>query len=324
MGRKANPTLIGVFVVGAIALAVTGVLVFGSGQMFKKTTKVVCFFTGAVDGLNVGAPVKLKGVEIGSVVDIRLRLEGQPEADVQQLAKGLRIPVIIELDNAKLTGRGAAARVLDPKRFKEIIDAGLRAQLNAQSLVTGLLFVQLDFRPDTPADFVLPPGSEYPEIPTVPTGLEQIRSAAEHLMRRLDQLDVEGIVRSVTESLDAVNRLVNAPALKATIESLPEVVASVNKAVGSVHELTSHLDSQAGPFLASLKTTSDRTNEALAQMRTTLQTVQVFIDPASPLAGQITSALQELTAAARSVRLLADYVERNPSAIVRGKEAKNP
>lgn len=322
MGRKANPTLIGAFVVGAIALAVAGVLVFGSGQMFKHTVKFVCFFTGAVDGLNVGAPVKFKGVEVGSVVDIRLRLNGEPDVDAEQIAKGLRIPVIIELDFKKLASRGALA-INSRDALKKVIDLGLRAQLNSQSLVTGLLFIQLDFRPDTPEDFVLTEESEYPEIPTLPTALEQVRSAAEHLMRRLDQLDVEGIVRSVSQSLDGIDRLVNAPALKATIESLPETVANMNKAIASVRDLTTRLDTQAGPFLASLKTTTDRTNDALDQMRVTLQNVQKFIDPASPLASQISSALQEMTGAARSVRLLADYLERNPSAVVRGKDVKN-
>jgi len=322
MGRKANPTLIGAFVVGAIALAVAGLLVFGSGQMFKRTVQFVCFFTGAVDGLNVGAPVKFKGVEVGSVVDVRLRVEGQPEVDPQQIAKGIRIPVIIELDYNKLASRGAMA-ISEPGRLKKAIDLGLRAQLNAQSFVTGLLFVQLDFLPDTPADFVLPPGSEYAEIPTVPTGLEQVRSAAEHVMQRLDKLDVEGIVRSATASLDGIDHLVNAPALKATIESLPETVANMNQAVASVRELATRLDAQAGPFLVSLKTTTERTNEALAQMHLTLQNVQRFIDPASPLASQISSALQEMTGAARSVRLLADYLERNPSALVRGRDVKN-
>jgi len=323
MGRKANPTLIGAFVVGATALAVIGVLVFGSGQMFKRTAQFICFFTGAVDGLNVGAPVKFKGVEVGSVVDIRLRIEGQGDVDAQQISKGLRIPVIIELDFSKLASRGALA-IQGPGRLKQLVDLGLRAQLNSQSFVTGLLFVQLDFLPDTPADFVLPPGSKYSEIPTIPTALEQVRSAAEHLMRRLDNLDVEGIVHSVTATLDGIDHLVNAPALKATIESLPETVANLNKAITSVHDLATRLDSQSGPLLASLKTTTDRTNEALAEMRTTLQSVQVFIDPASPLASQITSALQEFTAAARSIRLLADLLERNPSALVRGKDTKTP
>jgi phospholipid/cholesterol/gamma-HCH transport system substrate-binding protein len=321
MGRKANPTLVGAFVVGAIALAVVGLLVFGSGKMFRRATKFVCFFTGAVDGLNIGAPVKFKGVEVGSVVDIRLRIEGQPEVGPQQIAKGIRIPVIIELDEAKLAGRGATA-LSDPTAFKRLIDLGLRAQLNAQSFVTGLLFIQLDFRSDTPADFVAPPGSPYLEIPTVPTALEQVRSAAEHLMRRLDQLDVEGIVRSASESLDGINHLVNAPQLKATIEALPETVGNVNQAVASVRDLATRLDTQVGPFLGSLKATTEHTNVAIDQLRVTLENVQKFIDPGSPLANQISSALQEMTGAARSVRLLADYIERNPSALVRGKDVK--
>ena len=74
MGKKANPAVIGAFVVGAVVLAVAGLLVFGSGKMFKHTVKFVCFFPGAVDGLNVGAPVRFKGVEVGSVIDVRLRL----------------------------------------------------------------------------------------------------------------------------------------------------------------------------------------------------------------------------------------------------------
>ena len=60
MGRKANPAMIGAFVVGAVILAVAGILIFGSGQLFKHTSQYVCFFPGAVNGLNVGAPVKIK------------------------------------------------------------------------------------------------------------------------------------------------------------------------------------------------------------------------------------------------------------------------
>src|SRR5207244_425638 len=149
--------------------------------------------------------------------------------------------------------------------------------------------------------------------------LEQVRSAAERLMARLDKLDVEGFVRSATQAVGGINRLVNAPSLEETIESLPETVANVNGAVATVRNLAAHLDSQAGPLLGNLKTTASRANEAFDQMRSTLQSVQASIDPASPLASQITSALQELTGAARSVRLLADYLERNPSAVVRGK-----
>jgi paraquat-inducible protein B len=75
MGKKVNPTVIGLFVVGAIALAVIGVIVFGSGQFFKHTQRFVMYFPGSVNGLSIGAPIKFKGVDIGTVSDIRLVLK---------------------------------------------------------------------------------------------------------------------------------------------------------------------------------------------------------------------------------------------------------
>jgi paraquat-inducible protein B len=187
-----------------------------------------------------------------------------------------------------------------------------------------LLFVQLDYLPDTPADLVLPPGSKYLEVPTVPTALEQVRSAAEQIIARLNKMDVEGFVRSATEAVEGINRIANAPALKAAIEQLPDTVANVNKTVASFRDVATGLDRQTAPVLSSLKTTSDRTGEALTQLRTTLESVQVMVDPGSPLAVRLNAAMEELSGAARSVRLLADYLERNPSALLRGKDVKNP
>jgi paraquat-inducible protein B len=198
MGRRANPATIGAFVVGAIMLAVAGVLVFGSGRLFKHTSKYVCFFSGSVDGLNIGAPVRIKGVEIGSVVDIRLRLPEQ--APQMTSAQALRVPVTIEIDNERVVAVGGQAR----PDIKQLIDRGLRAQLNAQSLVTGLLFVQLGFYPDTPATFVLPPNSKTREIPTIPTTIEQMQTAAETVFRKLQEVHVETLVKSVTETVDAM------------------------------------------------------------------------------------------------------------------------
>lgn len=319
MGRKANPALVGAFVVGAIALAVVGLVVFGSGQMFKHTFKFVCFFPGAVDGLNIGAPVKFKGVEIGSVTDIRLRLEGQKAVDALQVSQGVRIPVMIEIDNDKLVGRGTKG-LQDPGRLKHTIDLGLRAQLASQSLVTGLLFVQLDFKPDTEATLVLPPDSELREIPTIPTSMEQIQSAAQQIIHKLEDMHFEELVKSATETVDGINKVVNSPGLQRTIEALPETVANINQAVTSLRDLTVSLDHKEGPLLESVKVTSDKTGAALEQARATLQSLQALIDPNAPLANRLISSLQEISDAARSVRLLADYLERNPSAVVRGKE----
>jgi paraquat-inducible protein B len=327
MGKKANPAVIGAFVVGAVVLAVAGILIFGSGQLFKHTSKYVCFFPGAVDGLNVGAPVKFKGVEIGSVVDIRLRLPEQP-VEVA-IPKEFRIPVTIEIDNDRVKAIGGAGR----RDIKKMIERGLRAQLNAQSLVTGLLFVQLRFDPDIRAVFVLPPGSKIEEIPTVPTALEQVQSAAETVFRKLQEVHVEVLIKSLTEAVDTIKNVAATPELKAALEALPNTVANLNQTVTSFRDLAVRLDSKASPVLDSLKNTSDKavpvldslkgTSEkggaAMDQARETLQSVQQFVEPESPLSTQLSGSLHEVSEAARALRLLANLLERNPSVLVRGR-----
>jgi paraquat-inducible protein B len=320
MGSKANPVTIGAFVVGAVVLAVAGILIFGSGQLFKHTGQYVLFFPGAVDGLNVGAPVKFKGVEIGSVKEIRIRFAEQALISAERVAAGIRIPVIIELDYDKLRGRGGTSAATSAQGMKKLIDLGLRGQLNSQSLVTGLLFVQLNFVPDAPAIFVLPPGGDLPEIPTIPTTIEQVQNAAENVFRQLQEAHIDRLVTSLTATSDSINSVVTTPELRAALQALPTTVANLNQTVTNIRELSLHLDTKAGPLLDSLKGTSDTGGVALDQARVTLQTYQNFVEPESPLSTQLSGSLQEVSDAARALRLLATYLERNPSALVRGRD----
>jgi paraquat-inducible protein B len=321
MGKKANPAIIGAFVLGAIALGVFGILMFGSGRLFRNTAQFVVFFPGAVDGLSVGAPVKIKGVEVGSVTDIRLRVAGTGVASVKELAEGIRIPVFIEVDNDKLSNLGAGGRNLNnPETIKDLIAGGLRAQLATQSLLTGLLFVQLNFYPEIPASFAMPEGFEPPEIPAIPTSLERVQSAAEDLVRKFQTVDVARMVASAADALDGINHLVNSPALHQTVEGLPGTLAHLDDTVTSLHHLVTDLDNRKGPLLESLRSTADKGREALEQMRITLASVDRTLAPTSPLAASVGSALQDVSEAARAVRLLADYLERNPGAIVRGRD----
>ncbi len=314
MGRKANPAVIGAFVVGAVALAVAGILIFGSGRMFKHTSKYVCFFPGTVDGLAVGAPVKFKGVEIGSVVDIRLRLPEQGPLP-SGATREFRIPVIIETDDERVAAFGGKAR----RDIKEEIDRGLRAQLNAQSMVTGLLFVQLAYRPEIPPVLELPPDSEIAEIPTIPTTMEQLQSAAENVFHKLEGVDVEKLVTAVTQAVDTIKTVAATPELKETIQTLPTTVANLNQTMTSFRELSVRLDSKSGPLFDSLKGTADKGGAAMEHARRTMQSVQQFVEPESPLSTQLTGSLQEVSEAARALRLLANLLERNPSVLVRGK-----
>ena len=313
MGRTANPVLIGAFVVGAIALAVMGIVVFGSGRLFADTTPFVLYFAGSVDGLSVGSPVKFKGVEIGAVTAIQL-----------DLGEGARVPVWIEIDNRKIIAHGAERLPRDPTLLTAAIDRGLRAQLNSQSIVTGLLFVQLDYHRDAPAVFVSSPEEGLNEIPTIPTTLEQAQQAAAEIIANLKQIDFEGFGKAVRAAVDGVNLTLNSPGLQAALQSLPETLTNVNKALASVQQLAANLDKRSGPMLTSLQSASDRSTAAIEQARATLQSMQGLVDAGSPLAGQLVAVLDELRGTARSIRLLADYLERNPSALVRGREVTTP
>jgi paraquat-inducible protein B len=107
MPKRFSSTAIGVFVMGSLALIIAALAVLGSGQLFKQSHKFICFFQGSVNGLKVGAAVKVRGVEIGSVSAIRLRplpSEGRLKPSVYALAP---LPVIIDIDQTQLKAQGA-------------------------------------------------------------------------------------------------------------------------------------------------------------------------------------------------------------------------
>src|SRR5581483_5670414 len=172
MGRRPNPAVIGAFVVGAVVLAVVGVLVLGSGRYFRATMPVVVYFTGSVNGRAVGAPVKFKGFPGGDGRDIRLN-----SAPHERAAADVRIPVLIELDQGRIAEQGVRTGV-DEKTLRRLIDEGLRAQLSTESFMTGVLYVALDLRPGTPVRLVSDPTVPYVEIPALPTAMEAVQDAA--------------------------------------------------------------------------------------------------------------------------------------------------
>src|SRR5258707_10021152 len=166
MGKRISPTAIGMFVVGSFALALVAIVVVGSGNLFKKPVRFVCMFQGNVNGLRIGAPVKFKGVQIGTVEQIRLVLSpsaGELKSDITDM----HIPVIIGIDHEMITQRGATGMALSPGGFESKISRGLSAQLEAQSLLTGLLYVDLDLPPDNHPNLFLLSGLAWYAVATL-------------------------------------------------------------------------------------------------------------------------------------------------------------
>lgn len=328
MSKKANPTLIGAFVVGAVVLVFAAIAIIGSGRLFRKTYEFVLYFEGSVSGLREGASVKYKGVEIGTITSILLQLDDGTDAN--------RIPVIIKLDANKISGgRGVGGSLTDAAGLKSAIDRGLRGQLQTESIVTGVLFVALDLFPDSPVKFIQPPGSRYQEIPTIPTTLQKAQDILGQLITKLDEIDFKQLLNSVTdavknfegfannkdlrEAFAGVNQLVNKPELHAAVRSLDETVRRISQAADGVQKVAGSLDRSVATLSVDLKETLTGVRDAVKQIQVTVANADGFVDPNSPTAYELTKALKELSGAARSLRLMADFLERNPRALLFGR-----
>ena len=205
------------FVVGAVALLVVAVLVVGSGRLFKKSYTVVCYFEGGVNGLHVGAPVKIKGVEIGSVDRILLSFEHSEPS--------LRIPVFLEIDPERVAGYGVQG-ALDRKLVETAVQRGLRARLQSQSLLTGLMEVQLDFVPESEAVFV--GGGGIPEIPTLPTSTSEMESSLRDILAKLRRAELPDLVNHATSTADAIREFAAGAQTRKAMVSLERALTDVS------------------------------------------------------------------------------------------------
>jgi paraquat-inducible protein B len=348
MAKQASKTLIGGFVVGAVALIVAGVLVFGSGKFFQERSKYVLFFPGSLKGLSVGAPVLFQGVQVGSVTDISL------EASAEDLT--LQIPVTIEIHPKKFkVVRGKRRKQSDPyETLSVLVERGLRAQLQQQSFVTGQLMIGLEFYPDTPVRLV-GIDTEYPEVPTIPTPLET-------LSKTLRDLPLEELVNRVMSAVKGIEKLVNSPDLTGSISSLNLALEGARKLIGNIdsqieplavsldktikdygklaqevdeevepigdevektlaayRKLAENVDHQVDPLISSLHATLKAARLALEQGEKTLATAEYTLSEDSTTIYELNNSLKEISAMARSIRQLADYLERHPESLLSGK-----
>jgi paraquat-inducible protein B len=310
MGKRANPALIGAFVVVAILIAVAAVVTLGSGLFFRNTRSFVIFFQGSVNGLDKGAPVKFHGVPIGTVTDIRIRLGEQSDVNVT------RVPVIIEVDKDRLHGLGSKVEAVEDKRVHELIyDLGLRAQLQQQSFITGLLYVALDLFPGTKPEFMLPPDqAPYPEIPSLPTTLEQARAKIEEIFDRLSRIDFDALGKSVGGALDGVNRLVNSPDVYSNLQALH---ATLDEIRGAAADLRARIS----PLSNNVDATAKDLRGAIQRLQASLDRFDSLIDPSAPLLGGLAATISDIGDAARAVRQLAEQIDRNPNVILTGRKA---
>jgi len=307
-GRRANPELIGVFVLGAVALGAGVVVVWGSGRLFRHTATFVSYFSGSVNGLSLGAPVKFHGVQIGSVTQIRSRLAQAATMRPDEF----RVPVWFDIDLQELSELGGRPPALDRTRVDELISLGLRAQLALESVVTGVLYLSLEFFPDSPVVLVHADRPEIFEIPTVPTTLERASVVVTKLMEQIEKSDIDVAVHSITAAVDGINGLVRSP-------EVTRAVTAAREALESIRRLSEAAEPRVQPMMGSIEATGAGARDSLRHLDAALGDLQLLIDTEGPLNVELTRTLADLGDAARSVRDLAGYLERNPNALLVGR-----
>src|SRR5512143_3429778 len=187
MGKPVSKILIGAFVLGALALTFGGIVVLGSGALFRDINEVVMFFEGSVGGLQVGAPVTFRGVAVGEVSGIKIVYDSEKSE--------FRIPVTAQIYPDRIQKLSLNHQKLTPQ---ELMDMGLRAQLQLQSFITGQLSIQLDFYPGTPVRLVGAAkagfSSRVQEIPTIPTPIQKIEKS-------IEQIPLDEVIRDARDTL---------------------------------------------------------------------------------------------------------------------------
>ena len=317
MNERPHTVAIGAFIVGALLIAmILGIFLFDSGFGRDRET-VIMVFDSSVKGLNVGAPVALRGVRVGQVTDIELMLDSDNQDVIMLVEANLREEGIRGLRR----GRGSLT--------EELISRGMRAQLNAQSLLTGLLYVQLDFHPNS--ELVLADvDSPYVQIPTIPNDLQRIA-------RKLEDLDFSRLADAVSAAASGISTLVNSEAfqalpasIKASMDalaglseelrgqlatSLPKLDRVLDGAAVTVATVNTELPALSAQARAGLAVTS----KALTAFEQTMLEIDSLVAPDSATQYQLNQALRELAQAGRSLQLLARTLEEQPEALLRGK-----
>ena len=319
MRHKKNRSLaIGAFIVGAILLVFIALLFFSGGRFFADKKRVVMYFEGSVQGLQVGAPVKLKGVVLGEIIDISINFERDN--------KTVYTAVTADLVMKRINSNGVN---VEEDFFEEAIQSGLRAQLNFQSFLTGLLYVELDFYPDSELTLYAIQ-KEHQEIPTIGTSFEEIS-------RTFQELDLKGLVHNLNNLTEQVSNMVANGQVAETLSSFNRLATSLEQTSGNadkeiarlsakmdttlteLNTLIKQLNTQTPDMLASLKSSLEELDKSMQSFDQAAANIEHTFSEDAPLINQLTRTLEDMSRSSQAFRSLSETLEQQPEALLRGR-----
>ncbi|MCB1971085.1 MAG: MCE family protein [Geminicoccaceae bacterium] len=264
---------------------------------YTRSVPLLAYFDGSVRGLRPGAPVEIRGMKVGEVSDISLHLD--------EASKQITIPVVIEIHPQRINGDNAVRD--DDAAYAELetlIGLGMRAQLKTASLITGDLYVDLVFERNA-REASLDRSGDIPVMPTIPSDLDALEATVQQFVSRIEDLPLEKIAEDMRRTVEMIASRAGSP-------EIDQLLAEVQETARSIRRFTGDLADNSPPLMAELRETMRRVSQ-------TAKNAQDVLDKDGGLPYDAGELMRELTQAARSVRVFAQYLERHPEALLRGK-----
>jgi paraquat-inducible protein B len=255
---------------------------------------------------------------------------------IDQKEKSFQVPVKFEIDLTRLTTpHGTYINLRDSVVLRQQITNGLRAQLQMESVVTGLLYIELAYRTDSTPPRLADASTDWPEIPTTPSlmaaiggGAGSVLSDVMKILNRVNDMladvNMPEINRAVVQSARAVEGLMASPDIKATLKELPGLTAQLNQTLAKVDRLATRVDSKVDPLAAQMTGTTTEAIATLQLLRKTLEDTQGLLSTDAGPGYALHGALTSLREAADALRVLINSLEQNPDMLLRGKKPPPP
>ncbi len=316
--------------IGGFALLFISLMSFGGMSFFSKPPRFIVMFNESIHGLDLGSPVKLRGVRVGKVVDLNIRYDASANRSV--------VAVVCEFGKDMMTdAKGTGINVASREELQALVDRGLRAHLGVLGLATGLLYVELDLvnPKEYPADKNAT-DPRYVVVPAQPSVISEFQASASEILAKIKRIDFAGLseelkllvaqtrkqvagidVRGVVDQWKkagvAVETLATNPEFKKTFDNLNATVTELRATIARV-------DAQVEPAGKELNATLVEARKALQAFSEAAGSARGFIAANANVGADLGVTLGRFNEAAEAVARLADFLERNPNALLTGKK----
>jgi paraquat-inducible protein B len=307
MSKQASPALIGSFVLGGAALLVIFVLIIAGDSFLKEERRYVIYFEGTIFGLKVGSNVMFRGVPIGYVADIDVL------ADFANMEFTVPVTITIQPDTIRALTDERELRIHADEDVTRLIESGLRATLASESLITGQLYIELDFHPETEIVY-RGIADDVPEIPSIPSGIQEVVAKAQTFAADIQEnVDVPKIAADISNALEGLDKFINSAETQNVTAEISETLAALRSTLDTLDATVADVGGDIDPALIALTNALESAENVLTLAETQLQ-------DDSDIAYRIGTTLKEVESAARAIRILAEQLEQQPESVLKGKK----